>query len=100
MKPAAHPVGTTLEVLDLFYNTPARRKFMRTEKTEFGHIDEVVRRIALARFDVTINLSHNGKVMRQYRESLRMASASAGWGQFAAPLFSNMRWRSSGSMAI
>lgn len=63
----AHPVGTTLEVLDLFYNTPARRKFMRTEKTEFGHIDEVVRRIALARFDVTINLSHNGKVMRQYR---------------------------------
>lgn len=67
MKPAAHPVGTTLEVLDLFYNTPARRKFMRTEKTEFGHIDEVVRRIALARFDVTINLSHNGKVMRQYR---------------------------------
>lgn len=67
VKPAAHPVGTTLEVLDLFYNTPARRKFMRTEKTEFGHIDEIIRRIALARFDVTINLSHNGKVMRQYR---------------------------------
>jgi DNA mismatch repair protein MutL len=60
-------VGTTLEVLDLFYNTPARRKFMRTEKTEFSHIDEIIRRIALARFDVTINLSHNGKVMRQYR---------------------------------
>ncbi|WP_411195314.1 DNA mismatch repair endonuclease MutL [Raoultella planticola] len=67
VKPAAHPVGTTLEVLDLFYNTPARRKFMRTEKTEFGHIDEIVRRIALARFDVTINLSHNGKAVRQYR---------------------------------
>ncbi len=67
IKPAAHPVGSTLEVLDLFYNTPARRKFMRTEKTEFGHIDEVVRRIALARFDVAINLSHNGKLMRQYR---------------------------------
>lgn len=67
VKPAAHPVGTTLEVLDLFYNTPARRKFMRTEKTEFGHIDEIIRRIALARFDVTINLSHNGKVIRQYR---------------------------------
>lgn len=67
VKPAAHPVGTTLEVLDLFYNTPARRKFMRTEKTEFTHIDEIVRRIALARFDVTINLSHNGKMIRQYR---------------------------------
>lgn len=67
VKPAAHPPGTTLEVLDLFYNTPARRKFMRTEKTEFGHIDEVIRRIALVRFDVTINLSHNGKLVRQYR---------------------------------
>ncbi|WLI75199.1 DNA mismatch repair endonuclease MutL [Kosakonia sp. H02] len=67
VKPAAHPVGTTLEVLDLFYNTPARRKFMRTEKTEFGHIDEVIRRIALARFDVAINLNHNGKLVRQYR---------------------------------
>ncbi|AWK15223.1 DNA mismatch repair endonuclease MutL [Candidatus Fukatsuia symbiotica] len=70
IKPAAHPVGSTLEVLDLFYNTPARRKFMRTEKTEFGHIDEVVRRIALARFDVTINLGHNDKLIRQYRSAL------------------------------
>ena len=67
VKPAAHPVGTTLEVLDLFYNTPARRKFMRTEKTEFNHIDEIIRRIALARFDVSFNLSHNGKPIRQYR---------------------------------
>lgn len=67
VKPAAHPQGSTVEVLDLFYNTPARRKFMRTEKTEFTHIDEVVRRIALARFDVAINLSHNGKLVRQYR---------------------------------
>ncbi len=68
VKPAAHPVGTTLEVLDLFYNTPAQHKFLRTEKTEeFNHIDEIIRRIALARFDVTINLSHNGKIVRQYR---------------------------------
>lgn len=67
VKPAAHPVGTTLEVLDLFYNTPARRKFMRTEKTEFAHIDEIIRRIALARFDVTLNLNHNDKLVRQYR---------------------------------
>ncbi|CAQ86170.1 MULTISPECIES: DNA mismatch repair endonuclease MutL [Photorhabdus] len=67
VKPAAHPVGSTVEVLDLFYNTPARRKFLRTEKTEFGHIDEVIRRIALARLDVSINLHHNGKLVRQYR---------------------------------
>ena len=67
VKPAAHPVGTTLEVLDLFYNTPARRKFMRTEKTEFNHIDEIIRRIALARFDVAFSLTHNGKLIRQYR---------------------------------
>ncbi|WP_370553077.1 DNA mismatch repair endonuclease MutL [Edwardsiella tarda] len=67
VKPAAHPVGTTVEVLDLFYNTPARRKFLRTEKTEFAHIDEVVRRIALARFDLTLTLQHNGKTVRQYR---------------------------------
>lgn len=67
VKPAAHPNGTTVEVLDLFYNTPARRKFMRTEKTEFGHIDEVVRRIALSRPDVAMNLSHNGKLVKQYR---------------------------------
>lgn len=67
IKPAAHPDGTTIEVLDLFFNTPARRKFLRTEKTEFNHIDEVVRRIALARFDVAFSLSHNGKIIRQYR---------------------------------
>lgn len=74
VKPAAHPVGTTLEVLDLFYNTPARRKFMRTEKTEFNHIDEIIRRIALARFDVSFNLTHNGKVIRQYRAVAEGAS--------------------------
>ncbi len=67
VKPAAHPVGCTVEVMDLFYNTPARRKFMRTDKTEFAHIDEIVKRIALARFDVTFTLQHNGKTVRQYR---------------------------------
>ena len=57
--PAAHPTGTTLEVRDLFYNTPARRKFLRTEKTEFGHIEALVKRLALARFDVAFSLKHN-----------------------------------------
>jgi DNA mismatch repair protein MutL len=69
LKPAAHPIGTTIEVLDLFFNTPARRKFLRTEKTEFNHIDELLKRIALSRFDVSITLRHNGKTIRQYRAS-------------------------------
>ncbi|MDV6254180.1 DNA mismatch repair endonuclease MutL [Vibrio sp. EA2] len=67
LQPAAHPIGTTVEVLDLFFNTPARRKFLRTEKTEFSHIDELLKRIALSRFDVSINVRHNGKIIRQYR---------------------------------
>ncbi|AIN47504.1 DNA mismatch repair endonuclease MutL [Candidatus Palibaumannia cicadellinicola] len=67
IKPAAHPIGTTVEVVDLFYNTPARRKFMRAETTEFKHIEEVIRRIALARFDVTFILQHNDKTVQQYR---------------------------------
>jgi DNA mismatch repair protein MutL len=69
IKPAAHPVGSTVEVLDLFYNTPARRRFLKTEKTEFMHIEEFVRRIALARPDVTFNLQHNSKLVKQYRSS-------------------------------
>jgi len=57
--PAAHPVGTTVEVRDLFYNTPARRKFLRTEKTEFGHIETLIKRLAMSRFDVGFSLRHN-----------------------------------------
>ena len=60
--PAAHPQGSTLEIRDLFYNTPARRKFLKTERTEFARIEEVVKRTALARPDVSFVLSHNGKV--------------------------------------
>lgn len=67
INPAAHSNGTTIDVIDLFFNTPARRKFMRTEKTEFSHIEEVIKRIALARFDVAFTLTHNQKVVRQYR---------------------------------
>lgn len=67
IQPAAHPDGTTIDVQDLFFNTPARRKFLRTEKTEFGHIDEVLRRIALAAPQLRIVLRHNGKKVRDYR---------------------------------
>lgn len=64
VEPAAHPVGTSVEVLDLFFNTPARRKFLRTEKTEFNHIEELFNRIALSRYDVGLRLKHNGKVLK------------------------------------
>lgn len=67
IQPASHPVGTTIEVANLFFNTPARRKFLRTDKTEFAHIDEVVRRIALAKPTVTFILNHNEKKVRYYK---------------------------------
>jgi DNA mismatch repair protein MutL len=63
LTPAAHQQGTTVEVRDLFYNTPARKKFLRTEKTEFARIEEVVKRIALSRFDVAFVLRHNQRVI-------------------------------------
>jgi DNA mismatch repair protein MutL len=61
--PAAHPPGTTVEVADLFYNTPARRKFMRTDSTEFKHIEQLVRRLALSCFPVALTLQHNQRVV-------------------------------------
>lgn len=67
IQPASHPVGTTIEVANLFFNTPARRKFLRTDKTEFAHIDEIVRRIALAKPNVTFTLTHNEKKIRHYK---------------------------------
>ena len=70
IQPASHPVGTTVEVANLFFNTPARRKFLRSEKTEFSHIDEVIRRIALAKFHINFTLTHNGKVLRQYKSAV------------------------------
>ncbi|MBW3140519.1 DNA mismatch repair endonuclease MutL [Ferrimonas balearica] len=67
VQPTAHPVGTTVEVVDLFFNTPARRRFLKADKTEFTHIEEQLRRIALAREGIHFILRHNGKVVRQYR---------------------------------
>lgn len=58
-QPDPHPQGTTIDVRDLFYNTPARRKFLKTEKTEFNHIEILIKRMALSRFDIGFILSHN-----------------------------------------
>ncbi|MCD9029964.1 DNA mismatch repair endonuclease MutL [Luteimonas sp. BDR2-5] len=65
--PSAHPQGTTVEVRDLFYNVPARRKFLRAERTELGHIEEWLRALALVRPDVELRVSHNGKPSRRYK---------------------------------
>ena len=66
ISPAAHPSGTTVLVRDLFFNLPARRKFLRSEKTEFDHIDECLKRIALSAFSVGFTLQHNEHLVRQY----------------------------------
>lgn len=71
--PAPHPKGTSVQVKDLFFNTPARRKFMRTEKTEFSHIEETFRRLALSRPDIALSLRHNQKPVHQLPAGTRQA---------------------------
>ncbi|NYE61772.1 DNA mismatch repair protein MutL [Duganella sp. 1224] len=67
--PSSGALGTTVDVKDLYYNTPARRKFLKSEQTEFGHCAEVVRRIALARPDVSFSLTHNGRTVDHWNVS-------------------------------
>jgi DNA mismatch repair protein MutL len=76
VSPSSGAFGTTIDVQDLYFNTPARRKFLKSEQTEYGHCAEVVRRIALARPDVAFTLSHNGKAIDHWNVS-DMAKRSA-----------------------
>jgi len=69
LQPDPHPQGTTVDVRDLFYNTPARRKFLKTEKTEFDHIESVIQKMALSRFDIEFTLTHNQKEIFQLRQA-------------------------------
>ena len=78
--PHPHPQGSTVEVRDLFFNVPARRKFLKAERTELGHIEDWLRQLALARPTIELRLSHNGRVSRHYRaqhgdEPRRLAEA-------------------------
>ncbi|MBA2079062.1 DNA mismatch repair endonuclease MutL [Rhodanobacter sp. PCA2] len=66
-RPAQHPPGTSVEVRDLFHNVPARKKFMRAERTEFAHIDDLLKSLALARGGVEFRLVHNGKPVRIWK---------------------------------
>jgi DNA mismatch repair protein MutL len=67
IQPDPHPLGTTVDVRDLFYNTPARRKFLKAEKTEFAHIETLIKRMALSRFDIGFILSHNQREILNLR---------------------------------
>jgi DNA mismatch repair protein MutL len=87
LKPASHPRGTTVEVRDLFFNTPARRKFLRTEKTEFNHIEEVVKRQALGRYEVSFQLRHNQRVVHQLRSCNTQAERERRVASVCGPAF-------------
>ncbi|WNW13119.1 DNA mismatch repair endonuclease MutL [Pseudomonas sp. DTU_2021_1001937_2_SI_NGA_ILE_001] len=87
VQPSAHPVGTTVEVRDLFFNTPARRKFLKAEKTEFDHLHEVIKRMALARFDVAFHLRHNGKSVLSLHEARDDTAKARRVGAICGPGF-------------
>ena len=87
VSPAPHPRGTTVEVRDLFFNTPARRKFLRTEKTEYNHLEDVVKRLALSRFDVAFNLRHNGRAIYSWRAGDSQLEQERRVAQVCGPAF-------------
>jgi DNA mismatch repair protein MutL len=87
VSPAPHPRGTTVEVRDLFFNTPARRKFLRTDKTEYTHLEDVVKRLALSRFDVAFNLRHNGRAIYSWRSGDSQLEQERRVAQVCGPAF-------------
>lgn len=87
ISPAPHPRGTTVEVRDLFFNTPARRKFLRTEKTEYNHLEDVVKRLALSRFDVAFNLRHNNRAIYSWRAGESQLEQERRVAQVCGPAF-------------
>ena len=87
IEPARHPRGTSVEVRDLFFNTPARRKFMRTEATEFRHLEEVVRRLALVSPQVSFSLTHNARVLWQLKPATSEAEMLRRLSHICGPQF-------------
>ncbi len=86
-QPAAHPEGTTVEIRDLFYNVPARRKFLRAAKTELSHLEQVVRRVALVRTDVTVRLTHQGRTLLDLPGMRDAAGAARRLGELLGAAF-------------
>ena len=92
--PVAHPRGTTVDVSDLFYNTPARRKFLKTERTELAHLNDIVTRLALGRLDVEFETPqrHDGAIPAGERQDgLRRVAQLLGEGFAAAAVPSTKR---------
>lgn len=87
LSPAAHPVGTNVEMRDLFFNTPARRKFLRTEQTEFKRIDDIVKQLALSRFDVTFTLQHNQRQIHKFDKARNEQEQQRRVAQICGPSF-------------
>ncbi|ODN41683.1 DNA mismatch repair endonuclease MutL [Piscirickettsia litoralis] len=87
LKPIAHGLGTSIHVRDLFFNVPARRKFLRAERTEFLHIDETVRKIALSHFPVAFKLSHNGKVIFDLKAAVSLTEQRARVAKLCGQMF-------------
>ncbi len=87
LSPAAHPIGTNVEVRDLFFNTPARRKFLRTEQTEFKRIDDIVKHLALSRFDVSFSLQHNQRQIHKYERANTEQEQQRRVAQICGPAF-------------
>ena len=85
--PTAHPQGTTVEVRDLFFNTPARRKFLRTEKTEFNRIEDVIKKLALSHFQVSFELRHNQRPIHSLRAAHSDAEQARRVAQICGPAF-------------
>ncbi len=87
LEPCQHGVGATVEMRDLFFNTPARRKFLKTERTEFTRLDEVFKRVALSRFDVQFSLRHNQRTVHDLRPAATEAEQRRRIGLVCGPNF-------------
>jgi len=87
LQPAAHPQGTSVEVRDLFFNTPARRKFLRTEATEYNRIDDSIKKLALSRMEVSFSLRHNQRAQLNLRPALSQAEQEKRVADICGPAF-------------
>ena len=92
-EPCAHATGTTVDVRDLFFNVPARRKFLKTEKTEFRHLEDVVKKVALSRFETGFTLRHNQKPVLNLRPATTIEMAERRVAEICGPAFTEQSIR-------